>query len=153
MPATPPSCSRRCMAPRHCSGALPAVETYYKALSGRYGLVELTERYEGARLPDIEIIDMLDEKKRGRSSGSPLSMRLLGLTRETVDHGRQAILFHNRRGFAPVVMCKAVCLRAQMPVLRCIAHLPQASGRDGVPLLRGHLQTAYHMSVVQGTPP
>lgn len=86
--------------------ATPAVETYYKALSGRYGLVELTERYEGARLPDIEIIDMLDEKKRGRSSGSPLSMRLLGLTRETVDHGRQAILFHNRRGFAPVVMCK-----------------------------------------------
>ena len=47
--------------------ATPAVETYYKALSGRYGLVELTERYEGARLPDIEIIDMLDEKKRGRS--------------------------------------------------------------------------------------
>jgi primosomal protein N' (replication factor Y) len=86
--------------------ATPAVETYYKALSGRYGLVELTERYEGARLPDIEIIDMLDEKNRGRSSGSPLSMRLLGLTRETVDHGRQAILFHNRRGFAPVVMCK-----------------------------------------------
>lgn len=86
--------------------ATPSVETYYKATSGRYGLVELTERYEGARLPEIEIIDMLDEKKRGRATGSPLSMRLLQLTREAVGAGRQAILFHNRRGFAPVVMCK-----------------------------------------------
>ena len=86
--------------------ATPAVETYYKAQCGRYGLVELTERYEGARLPEIEIIDMLEEKKRGRHTGSPMSMRLLQLTREAVGRGQQAILFHNRRGFAPVVMCR-----------------------------------------------
>jgi primosomal protein N' (replication factor Y) len=86
--------------------ATPAVETYYKANTSRYGLVELSERYEGAKLPEIEIVDMLDEKKRGRTTGSPLSMRLLQLTREAVGRGEQVILFHNRRGFAPVVMCK-----------------------------------------------
>lgn len=86
--------------------ATPSIETYYKARSGRYGLVELTERYEGARLPEIEIVDMLDERKRGLTTGSPLSMRLLRLTREAVGRGEQAILFHNRRGFAPVVMCR-----------------------------------------------
>lgn len=86
--------------------ATPSVETFYKAQMGRYGLATLTERYEGATLPDIEVIDMLDEKKRGRTTGSPLSQRLLTLTREAIERKEQAILFHNRRGFAPVVVCK-----------------------------------------------
>lgn len=85
--------------------ATPAIETYYKALNGRYGLVTLSERYEGVQLPLIEIIDLNDERRRGRISG-PMSARLAMMSREAVKGGEQVILFHNRRGFAPVVVCK-----------------------------------------------
>ena len=85
--------------------ATPSVETYYKAESGRYGLVTLTKRYEDIKLPEIEIVDMGEEKRRGRLSGL-LTERLTSLTRDAVGRGEQVILFHNRRGFAPVVTCK-----------------------------------------------
>lgn len=85
--------------------ATPAIETYYKALNGRYRLVTLSERYEGVQLPLIEIVDLNDERRRGRISG-PMSARLAMMSREAVKGGEQVILFHNRRGFAPVVVCK-----------------------------------------------
>lgn len=85
--------------------ATPAIETYYKALNGRYGLVTLSERYEGVQLPLIEIVDLNDERRRGRISG-PMSARLAMMSHEAVKGGEQVILFHNRRGFAPVVVCK-----------------------------------------------
>lgn len=85
--------------------ATPAIETYYKALNGRYGLVTLSERYEGVQLPLIKIVDLNDERRRGRISG-PMSARLAMMSREAVKGGEQVILFHNRRGFAPVVVCK-----------------------------------------------
>lgn len=85
--------------------ATPAIETYYKALNGRYGLVTLSERYEGVQLPLIEIVDLNDERRRGRISG-PMSARLAMMSREAMKGGEQVILFHNRRGFAPVVVCK-----------------------------------------------
>ena len=85
--------------------ATPAIETYYKALNGRYGIVTLSERYEGVQLPLIEIVDLNDERRRGRISG-PMSARLAMMSREAVKGGEQVILFHNRRGFAPVVVCK-----------------------------------------------
>lgn len=85
--------------------ATPAIETYYKALNGRYGLVTLSERYEGVQMPLIEIVDLNDERRRGRISG-PMSARLAMMSREAVKGGEQVILFHNRRGFAPVVVCK-----------------------------------------------
>ena len=85
--------------------ATPAIETYYKALNGRYGLVTLSERYEGVQLPLIEIVDLNDERRRGRISG-PMSARLAMMSRKAVKGGEQVILFHNRRGFAPVVVCK-----------------------------------------------
>jgi len=85
--------------------ATPSVETYYKALNGRYGLVELLQRYEDIQLPRIEFVDMADEKRRGRLSGL-LTSRLLSVTREAIGRGEQVILFHNRRGYAPVVTCK-----------------------------------------------
>ncbi len=85
--------------------ATPAVETYYKAQTGRYGLVELTERFAGVELPDIEIVDTLRERERGTMQGT-VSGRLAQVTREALGEGHQAILFHNRRGFAPVVVCR-----------------------------------------------
>ncbi len=84
--------------------ATPAIDTYYKALNGKYGLVELNERFQGAHLPEVEIVDMLDHRKRRDTDGllaSPVSQHL----RQTVASGRQAIMFQNRRGFAPTVYC------------------------------------------------
>ena len=85
--------------------ATPAIETYFKALEGKYGLVTLPERYEGSVLPEVEIIDMKEMRKKKEVKGSlssPLRQRILS----TIQDKRQVILFQNRRGFAPVVICE-----------------------------------------------
>lgn len=84
--------------------ATPSIETYYKALNGKYGLVSLDVRFQGATLPDVEIVDMKDQRKRKQNKGM-LSAPLRLALRDTLDSGRQAIVFQNRRGFAPVVVC------------------------------------------------
>ncbi len=84
--------------------ATPSIETYWKATNGKYGLVTLTERYEGAQMPDVEIIDMKEMRKQKSVKGI-LSTPLRKATREALDSGWQAIMFQNRRGFAPVVVC------------------------------------------------
>ena len=84
--------------------ATPSVETYFKATNGKYGLVTLSERFEGATMPDVEIVDMAAMRKKKEVKGilsSSLRKRILDAM---ADH-RQAILFQNRRGFAPVVVC------------------------------------------------
>jgi len=85
--------------------ATPSVETYSKALEGRYGLVTLSERYGQASLPDIEIIDTLKARHKGQMKGI-LSLRVAELVRQSTGAGQQAILFLNRRGYAPVAECK-----------------------------------------------
>lgn len=84
--------------------ATPSIETYWKATNGKYGLVTLTERYEGAKMPEVEIIDMKAMRKQKSVKGI-LSTPLRKMTREALDNGWQAIMFQNRRGFAPVVVC------------------------------------------------
>ncbi len=84
--------------------ATPSVETYYKAQTGKYGLVTLTERFEGAVLPDVEIVDMRDQRKRKRNTGS-LSEPLVEAAEKALGEKRQVIMFQNRRGFAPMVIC------------------------------------------------
>lgn len=86
--------------------ATPSIETYYKATQGKYGLVELNERFEGAMLPEIEIVDMRDQRKRKRNKGI-LSEPLMEATSKALREGNQAIMFQNRRGFAPVVVCES----------------------------------------------
>lgn len=85
--------------------ATPSVETYYKASTGRYGLVSLTERYDAVPLPDVEIVDMGTSRRKGLVDGI-LSARLRELVVDAVDDRKQAILFLNRRGYAPVARCK-----------------------------------------------
>lgn len=85
--------------------ATPSVETYYKAQSGKYGLTTLSERYEGSVLPDVEIVDMREQRKKKLNKGV-LSSSMIRDVRQAVSDGRQAILFQNRRGFAPVVVCR-----------------------------------------------
>lgn len=84
--------------------ATPAIETYYKAQTGKYGLVELTERYAGAQLPKVELVDMATESKKKAVDG-PFAFRTVAAIREALEGGRQAIVFNNRRGFAPIARC------------------------------------------------
>lgn len=84
--------------------ATPSIETYWKATNGKYGLVTLTERYEGAKMPEVEVIDMKQMRKQKSVKGI-LSTPLRKMTRDALDNGWQAIMFQNRRGFAPVVVC------------------------------------------------
>lgn len=84
--------------------ATPSVETYWKAEQGKFGLVTLSERYEGATLPDVTIVDMKEQRKRKETEGI-LSRPLSLATRLALADGKQAIMFQNRRGFAPMVVC------------------------------------------------
>ncbi|MCK8621187.1 primosomal protein N' [Prevotella sp. E13-27] len=85
--------------------ATPCMETYHNAKTGKYGLVELTQRYEGIELPEIQIVDTKDLQHRKMMNG-PFSPLLLARVREALERGEQAILFQNRRGWAPMLECK-----------------------------------------------
>lgn len=87
--------------------ATPSMESYYNAQQGKYGLVELKTRYKGIQLPEIQVVDVKDLRRRKMMSG-PFSPQLLAAVKEALKNGQQAILFQNRRGFAPMVECK-VC--------------------------------------------
>ncbi len=84
--------------------ATPSLESYHNARKGKYGLVELMERYKGIELPEIQVVDTADLQRRKMMAG-PFSPLLMTRIREALEHGEQAILFQNRRGFAPVIEC------------------------------------------------
>lgn len=84
--------------------ATPSLESYHNAMTGKYGLVELKERYKGIELPEIQVVDTADLTRRKMMAG-PFSPLLLTRIREALERGEQAILFQNRRGFAPVIEC------------------------------------------------
>ena len=85
--------------------ATPSVETYHNATMGKYGLVEVKERYKGIELPEIQVIDIKDLQHRKMMNG-PFSPVLLMKVREALERGEQVILFQNRRGYAPMIECK-----------------------------------------------
>ena len=85
--------------------ATPSLETYHNAKTGKYGLVELFQRYKGIELPEIQVVDTKDLLHRKMMSG-PFSPLLLSKVREALERGEQAILFQNRRGYAPMIECK-----------------------------------------------
>ena len=84
--------------------ATPSLESYHNAMMGKYGLVELKERYKGMELPEIQVVDTADLGRRKMMAG-PFSPLLLLRVREALERGEQAILFQNRRGFAPMIEC------------------------------------------------
>jgi primosomal protein N' (replication factor Y) len=101
--------------------ATPAIETYHNAVSGRYALLELTRRI-GAPPPRIACIDT-----RGEKLSDGLSQRLLTALRDCIARGEQALVFINRRGYAPVLMCRSCgwisgCRRCSA---RLVLHLPE----------------------------
>ena len=84
--------------------ATPSIESYHNALSGKYGLVEMTERFQGLQLPQITMIDLQHQYHRKEMYGH-FSDPLVDRIREELSKGKQVILFQNRRGYAPVLQC------------------------------------------------
>lgn len=85
--------------------ATPSIESWFNATTGKYGLVELKERYKEIKLPEIIPVDIkeLHRKKRMVGQFSPI---LLENIRESLERKEQVILFQNRRGFAPMIECR-----------------------------------------------
>lgn len=82
--------------------ATPSIETYFNTQKGKYGLVELNERFGGIMLPVIEMIDTRKVVQKGKVMLSP---QLKEAIEKTVAAGRQVILFQNRRGYSPYLIC------------------------------------------------
>ena len=84
--------------------ATPSIETYYNAQIQKYGLVEISERFGNAVMPEIELVDLKDKYFRKKMSGH-FSDTLIEEITTALSEGSQVILFQNRRGFSPVVEC------------------------------------------------
>ncbi len=84
--------------------ATPSVESYFNAQHGKYGLVELTQRFEGIQMPEIIAVDTR-EARRKKKMNSHFSPVLLEEMDKALKAGEQVILFQNRRGFSPFIEC------------------------------------------------
>ena len=94
------------------SSATPSIESHANALNGRYTHLKLTERYAGAKLPEIASIDLrADPPERGKW----ISPKLVKEMREVLEKGQQSLLFLNRRGYAPLTLCRTCGHRFECP--------------------------------------
>ncbi|MEO6253559.1 MAG: primosomal protein N' [Ferruginibacter sp.] len=84
--------------------ATPSVESYFNAMHDKYALVELNERFGGIKLPEIEIVDTRQVAQKGKVMISP---QLKEAMQKALDGDRQVILFQNRRGYNPYLICGA----------------------------------------------
>jgi primosomal protein N' (replication factor Y) len=92
--------------------ATPSVESEVNARRGRYKRVHLPERFGGQHLPAIEAIDLTRE---GPPRGRFIAPRLAEAVKTALERGEQALLFLNRRGYAPLTLCRACGYRLQCP--------------------------------------
>ncbi len=106
------------------ASATPSVETMVNARAGRYAHVRLKARYAGASMPETRAIDLRqDPPERGRW----LSPVLVSAVRDALGRGHQALLFLNRRGYAPLTLCRACGHRIECP--QCSATLVEHRAR------------------------
>lgn len=84
--------------------ATPSLETYQNVHLGKYGLVEMKERFGGLELPNVIVADMQEESKKRQMQSHFTSILLEELT-QALERGEQAILFQNRRGYSPAILC------------------------------------------------
>ena len=116
--------ARLCEAPTVLVSATPSLETLANVEAGRYGHLVLAARHGGAALPAIQAIDLRETPpERGQFLAEPL----VAAVRETLAHGEQAMLFLNRRGYAPLTLCRACGHRMQCP--NCTAWLVEHRAR------------------------
>lgn len=85
--------------------ATPAVETYYKASEGKFGLVTLFTRYGDVELPEIEVVDMRQARDSKELHGA-FAQKTIRRANEALADGKQVIFFQNKRGYAPMVRCR-----------------------------------------------
>lgn len=84
------------------SSATPSLESYFNAINGKYSIYDLPSRYSGVMMPEVKIIDLNKDKTNSKEWVSlPLRKEL----KNTIDAGKQSLLFLNRRGYAPLVLC------------------------------------------------
>lgn len=106
--------------------ATPAVETMYRAKAGHHSLYTLSHRYNGKKLPKVEIVDMRQELKQGNDLS--LSYALQDAIGQTVEAGKKTILFLNRRGNSRALVC--VDCREAPECPRCSARLTYHSANE-----------------------
>lgn len=94
--------------------ATPSLDSYYNAHLGKYGWVELLERYGDATLPAVQVIDMKREKKF-KTEQLGFSSVLIKEIQDTLKANKQVIIFQNRRGYAPVLECQDCAHVSQCP--------------------------------------
>lgn len=87
------------------TSATPSVESYSAALSGKYTLCEMTERYGDSKLPKVITVDMKQEIKNGNKS--PISETLREMIKENLERKKQTILLINRRGYNTFIACNS----------------------------------------------
>ncbi|MFO7658058.1 MAG: primosomal protein N' [Bacteroidales bacterium] len=84
--------------------ATPSLESYYNAVAGKYGLTELNVRYLNLELPEIVVVDLMKSTKRKQMQSHFSSVLIQAIT-EALDRKEQVIIFQNRRGFSPYLLC------------------------------------------------
>jgi primosomal protein N' (replication factor Y) (superfamily II helicase) len=104
--------------PAILASATPSIESHVNAMTGRYAHVVLPGRYAGAEMPEIEAIDL---KREGPEPGKWIAPRLVQAMTETLAKGQQSLLFLNRRGYAPLTLCRSCGHRMECP--QCSAWL------------------------------
>lgn len=101
--------------------ATPSLETWWQAEQGRYTRLTLTRRAVAeAVLPSVRLIDLEEERRRGRASVEGLAGPLIAALKTRVERGEQSLVFLNRRGYAPILSCDACGWVAGCP--RCSAY-------------------------------
>ena len=109
------------------ASATPSIETRVNADEGRYGHVRLSGRVGGRRLPTLVPVDL---RHAGPERGTWIAPALVTAVRETVGRGEQALLFLNRRGYAPLTLCRTCGHRFQCP--NCAAWLVEHRFRNAL---------------------
>lgn len=86
--------------------ATPSLESYYNAQQGKYGYFQMTERADSHKLPEIELVDLLNARKSGGMHGS-FSYGLIEKIKQTLESGMKVMLFQNRRGHSSFIQCQS----------------------------------------------
>ncbi|MDO4184562.1 MAG: primosomal protein N' [Rhodospirillales bacterium] len=106
------------------STATPDLETVVNVENGKYDCVKLTKRFAGASLPKIKIVDLKKDKpQKGEWGPSWLAPKLVDALKDNLEKGEQSMLFLNRRGYAPLLICRDCGYRLQCP--HCTAWLAE----------------------------
>lgn len=106
--------------------ATPAATTWRRAQDGEIGLLELPRRVGGSQMPRMEVVDL---RSAGPLAGGFMSARLHQALRRVVAQGAQAIIFLNRRGYAPALLCPACGKTVGCPACSVSLTLHQARGK------------------------